>query len=234
MKRDLAIAFGTVGATIAVEYSFRHYVLFWLPTFGSLFVNDMLSLLLGYALLLTLAGRLAHTDWRLEARTILRAADEGVRSWSFSLAFVLLVLSMSLLPPLDRLLWGRFSLPMLLSPYRSPLVWLAAWTAPLKAVSYPAVNGLFVPVAEEYLWRGIVQARLLRRLPAWLAIGLTSILFSLKHVLVDASWGRFLAIVAFGIVCGLAARRRGWQSSAVLHVAINTLASLLGLLLGLV
>jgi hypothetical protein len=39
-----------------------------------------------------------------------------------------------------------------------------------------------------------------------------------KHVLVDASWGRFLTLAAFGIICGAAAKQKGWRSSAVLYI----------------
>ena len=88
-------------------------------------------------------------------------------------------------------------------------------------VSLILVNGLFVPIAEEYLWRGLVQVRLIRILPAPFAIGLTAILFSLKHVLVDASMGRFLALIAFGVICGVVAERNTWKRSAALHTVFN-------------
>jgi uncharacterized protein len=113
-------------------------------------------------------------------------------------------------------------------------VWLPGLASILKAISLILVNGLFVPVAEEFLWRGLVQVRLARILPRPVAIGLTAVLFSLKHVLVDASFGRFLALIAFGVICGIVAQRNSWKNSAALHIVINTLGTVAELILGLV
>jgi hypothetical protein len=69
-------------------------------------------------------------------------------------------------------------------------------------------------------------------LPAAADIGVTAILFSLKHVVVDASWGRFLTLVAFGGICGIVALRHTWRSSASLHLVVNTAATAVALALG--
>ena len=122
---------------------------------------------------------------------------------------------------------------MLVSSYRNSIVWLSDLAPIMKALSLIFVNGVFVPIAEEYLWRGIAQARFLRILPSPLAIGITSILFSFKHVLVDAAWGRFLTLAAFGVICGIIAKQKGWQSSAALHIFMNTIATVMGLVMGL-
>jgi membrane protease YdiL (CAAX protease family) len=132
----------------------------------------------------------------------------------------------------DRLLWGNIELPMFVSSYRNSTVWLAQLAPVLKVVSLILVNGLFVPIAEEYLWRGVVQARLIGILPAPFAIGLTAILFSLKHALVDASLGRLLALIAFGAICGVVAQRSSWRRSAALHMVVNTIATIMGLIFG--
>jgi membrane protease YdiL (CAAX protease family) len=122
---------------------------------------------------------------------------------------------------------------MFSSSYRNPTVWWASLASPLKAVSLILVNGLFVPIAEEYLWRGLVQARLMGIFSTPFAIGLTAILFSFKHALVDASLGRFLTLMAFGIICGIVAQRSNWRSSAALHIFVNTAFTVMGLILGL-
>jgi len=62
---------------------------------------------------------------------------------------------------------------------------------------------------------------------------LTAILFSLKHALVDASLGRFLALIAFGAICGVVAQRNGWRRSAALHMVANTILTIMGLVFGL-
>ncbi len=230
-SRNLIVALLVVGLVIGGEYFFRHYVLFWLPTFGTLLVNDMLSLFLVYSLLTVGIGSFMHVNWREELTGVGQALLDGLKSWNFTVWVLALVLSVWALSMVDQLLWGNFKLPMLLSIYRNSIVWFVNFAPILKVVSLILVNGLFVPVAEEYLWRGVVQVRLIRILPTPFAIGLTAVLFSLKHVLVDASLGRFLALVAFGVICGVVAQRSSWRRSAALHMVVNTILTVVSLIL---
>jgi membrane protease YdiL (CAAX protease family) len=230
---NLSVALAVIGLVIAGEYVFRHYVLFWMPTIGTLRVNDMISLLIAYFLLLAGIGKVMKTDWQQELAGVWQAVQESARSWNATFWFILLVLSIVVLPFFDKWFWGRFTLPMLVNPFRNSIVWLGNLAPLMNASSLILVNGVFVPIAEEYLWRGIAQARLLRILPAPLAIGLTSVLFSFKHVLVDASWGRFLTLAAFGVICGVVAKQKGWRRSAALHIFINTVSTVMGLVMGL-
>jgi membrane protease YdiL (CAAX protease family) len=230
---NLSVALVVISLVIAGEYIFRHYVLFWMPTIGTLHVNDMISLLMAYFLLLVGIGKVMKTDWPQELAGIWQAIQASARSWDSTFWFILLVLSIVILPFFDKLFWGRFTLPMVVNPYQNSIVWLSDLAPIMTVLSLILVNGVFVPIAEEYLWRGIVQARFLRILPAPLAIGITSVLFSFKHVLVDASWGRFLTLAAFGGICGIVAKQKGWQSSAALHIFINTIATVMGFVMGL-
>ena len=232
-SRNLSVALAVVGLVIGGEYFFRHYVLFWLPIFGTLLVNDMLSLFLGYLLLSVSLGLFMHVNWQQELADIVQSLREGLTSWNFTFCVLSLVLSVWALSMVDRLLWGNVQLPMIVSSYRNSTVWLTNLAPILKAVSLILVNGLFVPVAEEYLWRGVVQARLSRILPIPFAIGVTAVLFSLKHVLVDASLGRFLALIAFGVICGVVAQRNSWRRSAALHMVANTVVTVIGLIFSL-
>jgi membrane protease YdiL (CAAX protease family) len=193
----------------------------------------MISLFMAYFLLLVGIGKVMKTDWPQELAGIWQAIQASARSWDSTFWFILLVLSIVILPFFDKLFWGRFTLPMVVNPYQNSIVWLSDLAPIMTVLSLILVNGVFVPIAEEYLWRGIVQARFLRILPAPLAIGITSVLFSFKHVLVDASWGRFLTLAAFGGICGIVAKQKGWQSSAALHIFINTIATVMGLVMGL-
>jgi hypothetical protein len=231
-SRSLIIALAVVVLVIGGEYFFRHYVLFWLPTIGTLLVNDMLALFLGYLLLSVSIGLLVRTHWRQELAGVAQSLRDGLASWNFTLWVVALVFSVWALAIVDRLLWGSIELPMFVSSYRNSTVWLAKLAPALQVVSLILVNGLFVPVAEEYLWRGIVQGRLLHILAAPVAIGLTAVLFSLKHALVDASLRRLLALIAFGAVCGVVAQRDSWRRSAALHIVINTIVTIGGLIFG--
>jgi membrane protease YdiL (CAAX protease family) len=65
-----------------------------------------------------------------------------------------------------------------------------------------------------------------------LAIGITAVCFSLKHMLVDASFGRFLTITAMGVIFGISAHRKSWRASVALHIFFNTLSSIMALVLG--
>jgi membrane protease YdiL (CAAX protease family) len=225
-------AAAVVGVVVATEYFFRHFVLFWMPTFGSLRINDMLALAMAYTLLTVAFGSLAHADWRQELRDLGRALHDVATRWTYTPWLLLLMLSLVILPAVDRWLWGGIRFPMWASDVRNPDVWFVQGAFALEVLARIGVNGLLVPIAEEYLWRGLVQARLSRVLPAAVAIGITAILFSLKHVVVDASWGRFLTLVAFGAVCGIVARRHTWRSSAALHLVVNTATTAMALVIG--
>jgi hypothetical protein len=140
--------------------------------------------------------------------------------------------SLFLLPIIDRIVWAKLSIPMLLSPYRNPTVWLGGWERVLTVISLLLVNGIFVPIAEEFLWREQAQAHLLRIFPRGLSIGITAVLFSFKHVLVDASFGRFLALIAFGVITGVIAAQKSWHNSAAMHIFFNTISTIAGFFSG--
>jgi len=230
--RSVAIAGGIVLAVVATEYVFRHYVLFWMPTLGSLRVNDMVALGIAYSLLTIVFGSLARADWRKELRELGHALRDFATRWTYTPWLLGLMICLVVLPAVDQWLWAGLRFPMWISSFRNPAVWFAQAAAVLEVVARIGVNGILVPIAEEYLWRGMIQARLLRVLPAAAAIGTTAVFFSLKHVVVDASWGRFLTLVAFGSICGVLAWRHTWRTSAALHLIVNTAATGVALALG--
>jgi membrane protease YdiL (CAAX protease family) len=219
---NVAIAAAVMSVVLTSEYFFRHYVLFWLPTVGTLRVNDMLALAMAYSLLTIAFGALTHANWRQELRGLLQALRDFTTRWTYTPWLLGLMLSLVVLPAVDQWLWAGLRIPMWVSSSRNAAIWSpqAVWALEVPVVI--AVNGILVPIAEEYLWRGLIQARLLRVLPGAVAIGATAIFFSLKHVVVDASWGRFLTLVAFGSICGIVAQRHTWRTSAALHLVVNT------------
>jgi len=208
--------------------------MFWLPTIGTLRVNDMLSLVCAYSVLAGGLGFLMEVDWIEELTGLGQTLRDCVTSWRYTGWIVATALSLGILPILDRLIWAGMHLPMLTSSAHSSTVWLPTFAPMLKVTSFIFVNGLFVPVGEEFLWRGFVQSRLARAMSVPLAIGITAVCFSLKHVLVDASFGRALTIMALGIIFGILAHRKSWRASAALHIFINTLSSITALVLGLI
>jgi len=232
--RDTGAAFGLVGLIVGTEYVCRHYLMFWLPTIGTLRVNDMLSLVCAYTVLAGGVGWVMGIDWITELTGVGQALRDFATSTRYTPWIVASALSLALFPVLDRLLWAGMHLPMLTGSVRNSTVWLPTFAPVLKVTSLIFVNGLFVPVAEEFLWRGFVQTRLARAMSVPLAIGITAVCFSLKHVLVDASFGRALTITALGVIFGISAHRKSWRASAALHIIINTLSTITALVLGLI
>jgi membrane protease YdiL (CAAX protease family) len=232
--QNLRVAFLVVIATMAGEYFFRHFVMFWFPTIGDPRVNDMIALLVAYSLLTFICGQALRTQWKQELSGLGLSLRELLMTWDYVPWVVLIGLS-SVLALVDQFLWGNARLMQWFTgSFHDSTIWFVAQAPTLKAIALVSVNGLFVPVAEEFLWRGIVQARLVRILPVPAAIGITAVLFSFKHVFVDDSFGRFLFIVAFGVICGIVAQRKSWQASAAVHMFANTVASILALVMGTV
>lgn len=229
---NAAIAAAVASAVAATEYFFRHYVLFWMPTLGTLQVNDMAALGMAYCLLIVIVGLVAQANWHRELRDLAQALREFLTQWTYTPWLLVMMLSLVILPAVDQWLLGGLRFPLRVSTFRNPDVWFAQAAPALEVLALIGVNGFFVPVAEEVLWRGVVQARLAQALPTAVAIGATATLFSLKHVAVDASWDRFLTLAAFGGICGLLAQRRTWRSSAALHLVVNTTTTAVALALG--
>jgi len=233
-RLDGNFALAIVILILATEYFFRHYFLFWLPVLGTMRVNDMLSLLIAYSLLVGTFGFLTVVDWKKEWSGLLHSAYDCVTSWSYTPWIIALALNIGIVSMLDRLLFFNITLPMFESAYHNLTIWLLGLAPIMKVVSLIVVNGLCIPIAEEFLWRGLVQPRLVRILSLPLGIGTTAILFSLKHVIVDGNFGRFLMVIGFGIICGILAHRKGWNASAAIHILINTVSSIMALALGAV
>jgi membrane protease YdiL (CAAX protease family) len=208
--------------------------MFWLPTIGTLRVNDMLSLVCAYSVLAGGLGILLGVNWIEELASVGQALRDCVTSSRYTGWIVATAVSLGLFSILDQLVWASTHLPIMTGSARNSTVWLSSFAPVLKATSLIFVNGLYVPVSEEFLWRGFVQSRLARATSAPLAIGITAVCFSLKHVVVDASLGRALSMTALGIIFGIAAYRESWKASAALHIFINTLSSITALMLGFI
>ena len=119
---NLSVALAVISLVIAGEYIFRHYVLFWMPTIGTLHVNDMISLFAAYFLFLAGIGKMMKTNWPQGLAGIWQAIQASARSWNFAFWFILLVLSIVILPFFDKLFWGRFTMPMVVSPYQNSII----------------------------------------------------------------------------------------------------------------
>lgn len=226
---NLLTAAGLILLVMATEYFARHFAFVWLPVLGTLRVNDMLVSGAGYAALVWLTAPPARRSLA-HVRRVLGEIWAFRRNTRVQTAAAL-ALGAGWLSYVDRLLWGQVSVPSLESPWVSDIVWLEPAGLVLAVLSMLAVNGVVVPLAEEWLWRGLVQPRLTGVFGYIVGLGVTSVLFSFKHVLIDASLGRLLTLTAFGLVMGWTAARLGWKASALAHAAANTIATVLGLVL---
>lgn len=84
-------------------------------------------------------------------------------------------------------------------------------------------TGLFPGIAEELLFRGYIQGRFLKRWPAPVAIGVTSVLFGIYHGNVE----QFFTTTFMGVWLGVLAWRTGSVLPGIVaHFAINVFASL--------
>ncbi|SEP92710.1 CPBP family intramembrane glutamic endopeptidase [Natrinema salaciae] len=97
--------------------------------------------------------------------------------------------------------------------------------SPALAVLFLVGNGLAAPIAEEQVWRGIVQTTLVDERGAAVGIAVTAVLFALKHVIVDLSVVRLTTLLTLGLLFGVVRHRWGTASSAVTHVLLNVVSS---------
>lgn len=232
-QRPATHVWGALGLALAIvvaEYIARHFALLWIPTIGALRVNDMLVAGLAYLGLVAASVPPKRRSFAALAENV-RAILAEIRHWSISLGAIAAI-GAGALALLDQWLWGGVALPSIVSPWRWDLVLLAPAARLLVAASMLLVNGWVIPFAEEWLWRGTIQPKLTGAGGQIVGLLATSILFSLKHALVDASLGRLLALAAFGLIMGILALRRGWRASALAHALANTAATVLALASG--
>jgi membrane protease YdiL (CAAX protease family) len=232
-------ALGLVALIVVTEYLARRVLAPSLPTIGAPVVNDMLATALAYGLL---AAIVAPKPERSVAafRRALGGILAGARTWLPWIGAVAFLGSVIVLTPLDAVLWGTVRLPSFTAP-PSTMVLFASAATPLTVLSLLAVNGVVIPLAEERLWRGLIQPRLRGAWGLAPALLTTAVLFSLKHVVVDASPGRLLALSVGGLVLGVVAYRAGgaaggttgWRTSALSHMVGNLVATSLALASGL-
>ncbi|MBI4057512.1 MAG: CPBP family intramembrane metalloprotease [Elusimicrobia bacterium] len=219
-----------IAIIIVGEYLARHFLLYLFPVIGTLRVNDMLATGLFYIALVWFTAPQSSRSM-VRVNEALRGVLRHVRSTQSWLGAAAASAAM-LMVVIDGLLWGNMRLPFLVSPWRYDLVLLPGFGRILEGISLLAVNGLVVPLSEERLWRGLIQPQIVNMTGVSRGILATSLLFSVKHTIVDASLARFLALTAFGFVMGVLAHRRGWHASAISHMLANLVATGLSLVYG--
>ncbi len=100
----------------------------------------------------------------------------------------------------------------------------------IVAVLFLVGNGVFVPIVEEYVWRGMIQRHFRRAWgPIWALIA-TALLFTAKHIVTDLYYGRTLQLLVFSFVVCYVGSRWGTGASTIAHLLANTGATLLFIL----
>ena len=131
-------------------------------------------------------------------------------------------------------IFGAMGLFVLISLvlYLLPERWMAEYG---KAMTLSTETGLIpalamvvgAPLAEELVFRGIIQSRLERSLPAWIAVVLQAVLFGLIHGTPVQIGYAFIMGLLFGLL--------RWRTGSILstlaaHAAFNAMNDPLGLL----
>ncbi len=86
-------------------------------------------------------------------------------------------------------------------------------------------NAICIPIAEEQVWRGVIQTAVVRGYGPVVGVVLTAALFSAKHAVVDLSPGRLVTNFVGGLVYGVVRHYWGTGASTVTHVTGNALST---------
>lgn len=188
---------------------------------GSLVAADWLVLLVGVPIiaigLTAVAVRAGQSPDTWEYRWTRRAVAVGV------LGLLVAAPVLYLTAEIDAMLFGLADLE---AEVESVAV-EAIRATPILAVVLLLGNGIAVPIAEEHVWRGIVQTELVTAWGAVIGILLTASLFTLKHVIVDLSIVRLTTLFALAMLLGVARQCGGTTSAIVLHIGVNVSSSAL-------
>ena len=115
-----------------------------------------------------------------------------------------------------------------------PEAWMAAYNADMSVLTSTGLNTFLTmavlgPLAEELTFRGVIQTRLERAMPPWLALVLQAAIFGLVHGTPIQMVYAFLMGLAFGFL-----RRRTGSilPGFAAHAAFNAMNDPLGLFRG--
>jgi membrane protease YdiL (CAAX protease family) len=115
---------------------------------------------------------------------------------------------------IDMVLWG---IPEEAMTVFAEGLQAGAWVAILLLIA----NSLVAPVCEEIAWRGVIQTAFVRAWGPWVGIGVTVLVFAMKHVVLDGTFARITTLLMLGLVFGVVRHRWGTGSSTVTHVLVN-------------
>ena len=228
--KDTAIAFFLALIIIVGEFTFRRIVAMLLPTYFDYFFMDLLCLGGIYLIICPVVYLLQRGDVRQKACYVGFSLRDIVQRNTLFTAIIIIVLGIQVVNRLDLLLFSGINYnPAFISSLENHLGKPVYVNAPMypeyskiaTSIIFILVNGLWVPVAEEFLWRGVIQTKLSYHTSPWVAITVTSILFSVKHAVVDLVLTRLLFLFVFGLAVGWAKQRTNTWISTLSHGYIN-------------
>jgi len=208
------LQFLNIGMLIAFQF-FLHRPVFPEGTIGSLITSASLQVMI-------LAVAFFQFKGRHQAIGLGWPRHLGKMLTAIVVLFLLIVYAMDLLVtnPLADLL--NLSLESEREKQIESEILSAKQTNLPNVVTSILVIGVMVPIAEEILFRGVIQTFLVSRLGAWIGIGLSSLWFALLHVDLALFVPLFLIGAALGFI------RHRFQSlwGAVLLHSLNNLMSM--------
>ncbi len=233
--KDILIALALIILIIGGEFTSRRIIAMILPTYFDYFFMDLICLGGFYLVICTVVYLLMGGD-RGEKTCY---TGFSLRVWyqrgTFYNAALFIMLGIQIVNRLDVYFftgvdWNLQIIPVLESIFKTSFytnIPLYAENAELAiSIVFIIINGIWVPIAEEFLWRGIIQTKLTYYLPPWTAITIVSIFFSLKHAVVDLVLIRLLFLISFGITVGWAKQRTNTGISTSAHIYINLVGTI--------
>lgn len=236
--RGMLTALVLVMVVTGAEFLARRYLIFLSPPLGVYRNNDFLALALVYFLVVfvmlnTPGGKLGVLTVGDFKAFFARLSSDRKYSFIFTILIVGFSLSVVIGTALDHLFFKNLTLfafnPMPVYIKAENPTSIAIVAMALLAI---VVNGFWVPLAEEMIWRGAIYGNLKPSLGIWLSVIVTALFFSLKHVAVDLSLSRVLMVFLFGFWLALIREHAGLAGAALAHITANTTATALALILG--
>jgi len=234
----MLIALVLVMAVTGAEFLTRRYLIFLSPPLGVYRNNDLIALALIYFLIVLVMintrggklGALTISDFRV---FLARLSSDKKFSSIFTILFVGLSLSIVVGTALDHLFFKKLT-PLAFNPMPIGIRAENPTSIAIVAMAILAIviNGFWVPLAEEMVWRGAIYGNLRPFLGIWLSVIVTALFFSLKHVAVDLSLSRVLMVFLFGFWLALIREHAGLAGAALAHITANTTATAFALILG--
>jgi len=233
--RDIPLAFLLALIIIAGEFTSRRIISVLLPTYFNYFFMDLICLGGFYAVICIIAYVLIGDDVRQKTGYTGFNINDWYQRVTFYNAALAVVIAIQVVNRFDVLFFSGFNWnPQLYEFIQSTFNTTIYTNTPLYAEHYKIavsivfilVNGIWVPIAEEFLWRGIIQTKLSYYMNPWTAITIVSILFSAKHCVVDLVLTRQLFLISFGLTAGWAKQRTNTEISTTTHIYINLIGTI--------